>query len=68
MTRIKNRVFKMNRVEVSVHRRGEDSFVAHAFDGTYGVYNNPGSTPEKAKEMALLQLKKCYEEEKAPLG
>lgn len=58
MTSLINRVFKMNRVKVNVYPRGEDSFVAHAFDGTYGVYNNYGSTPEKAKEMALWAVKK----------
>jgi hypothetical protein len=43
-------------------RTEDDTFIAIAFDGKYGVYHNYGSTPEQAKEMALWKLKKCYEE------
>jgi phage terminase large subunit len=65
--RIIIRIFRPNWVDVVVIRTAEDTYVASAYDGTYGVYNNFGTTHEKAKEMALWNLKKCYEEEKAQL-
>jgi hypothetical protein len=61
------RIFHPNWIDVRVMRMDENTYVALAFDGTYGVYNNYGSTPEAAREMALWNLKKCYENEKAPL-
>jgi phage terminase large subunit len=57
------RFFKPNWIDIVVVRTGEDTYVASAFDGTYGVYNNYGTTSEIAKEMALWNLKKCYEED-----
>jgi hypothetical protein len=67
LVRIIIRIFRPNWVDVVDIRTSEDTYIASAFDGTYGVYNNYGSTPEKAKEMALWNLKKCYENEKSPL-
>jgi phage terminase large subunit len=61
------RIFRPNWIDIVVIRTAEDTYIASAFDGTYGVYNNYGSTHEKAKEMALWNLKNCYAEEKAHL-
>jgi hypothetical protein len=58
--------FRKGEIELDVYPSGE-GYKASAFDGKYGVYNNYGSTPEMAKEMALYKLKKCYELDKAPL-
>jgi phage terminase large subunit len=65
--RIIIRIFRPNWVDVVVIRSAENTYVASAFDGSYGVYNNYGSAHEKAREMALWNLKKCYEEETAHL-
>jgi phage terminase large subunit len=65
--RIIIRIFRPNWVDIVVIRTAEDTYVASAFDGTYGVYNNYGSTPEAAKEMALWNLKKWYKDGKTPL-
>jgi hypothetical protein len=59
--------FTPNWIDIVVVRTGVDTYVASAFDGTNGVYNNYGSTHDKAKEMALWNLKQCYEREKTPL-
>jgi phage terminase large subunit len=65
--RIIIRIFKPNWVDIVVIRTAENTYNASAFDGTYGVYNNYGTTHEKAREMALWNLKKCYEDRNAPL-
>jgi hypothetical protein len=61
------RVFHPDWIDIQVMRMEDNTYVAIAFDGKYGVYHNYGLTPEAAKEIALWNLKKCYEEEKAPL-
>jgi 3-dehydroquinate dehydratase len=61
------RVFHPDWIDIEVMRMEDNTYVATAFDGKYGVYHNYGSTPEGAKEMALWNLKKCYEEETAHL-
>jgi hypothetical protein len=61
------RISHPNWIDVRVIRTDENEYVAIAFDGTYGVYNNYGSTPEAAKEMALWNLKKWYKDGKTPL-
>jgi hypothetical protein len=55
------------KLEINVYRIDEDTYSCSIFDGKCGVYNNYGSTPEKAKEMALWKLKRCYGEENNPL-
>jgi phage terminase large subunit len=65
--RIIIRIFRPNWVDVVVIRTAEDTYIASAFDGTYGVYNNYGTTHEKAREIALWNLKKCNEDGKAHL-
>jgi hypothetical protein len=61
------RIFRPNWIDIEVMRMWDDTYVAIASDGHFTVYHNYGSTPEQAREMALWNLKKCYEEEKAPL-
>jgi hypothetical protein len=61
------RIFRPNWIDVQVIRTDENEYVAIASDGKFTVYQNYGSTPEAAREMALWNLKKCYEDEKAPL-
>jgi hypothetical protein len=56
------RVFHPGWIDIEVMRMEDNTYVAIAFDGKYGVYHNYGSTPEAAKEIALWNLKKCYEE------
>jgi hypothetical protein len=58
--------FKRKKVKVKVFPYGNETYNAMAFDDKYGVSNCFGTTPEKAKEMALFRLKKCYEDENLP--
>jgi hypothetical protein len=55
--------FNIEKVKVKVFDCGNDTYNAIAFDSRYGVSNCYGTTPEKAKEMAILGLRKCYEDE-----
>jgi hypothetical protein len=57
---------KRKKEMVKVFPYGNETYNAMAFDGKYGVSNCFGTTPEKAKDMALLRLKKCYEDENSP--
>jgi hypothetical protein len=61
------RIFHPNWIDIKVMRMVDDTYVAIASDGQFTVYHNYGSTPEQAKEMALWNLKQCYENEKTPL-
>jgi hypothetical protein len=61
------RIFNPNWIDIQVMRMWDDTYVAIASDGKFTVYHNYGSTPEHAKEIALWNLKKCYEKEKTPL-
>jgi hypothetical protein len=61
------RIFYPNWIDIEVMQTYDNTYVAIASDGKYTVYHNYGSTPEQAKEMALWNLKKCYENEKDPL-
>jgi hypothetical protein len=54
------------KVKVKVFSYGNETYNAIAFDGKYGVSNCFGTTPEKAKEMAIFRLKKCYVDENLP--
>jgi hypothetical protein len=58
--------FKRDKVKVKVFVYDADTYNAMAFDGKYGVSNCYGTTPEKAKEMAIIRLAKCYENENLP--
>jgi hypothetical protein len=54
---------KREKVKVKVFPYFNETYIAMAFDGKYGVSNCFGTTSEKAKEMAVFRLKKCYEDE-----
>jgi hypothetical protein len=54
---------KREKVKVKVFSYGNETYNAMAFDGKYGVSNCYGTTPEKAKEIAIFMLGKCYEDE-----
>lgn len=54
-------IFNRNRIKVNVLLIHDGLYSAMAFDGMRGVYNCYGTTPKKAKEMALQKLKKCVE-------
>jgi hypothetical protein len=53
---------KKDRVKVTVNQFGVDWYMASAHDGTKGVHNCFGTTPEAAKAMARLKLKQFQEE------
>jgi hypothetical protein len=53
------RYLRGDKLHIDIYPDG-DGYKASAFDGYYGVYNNYGSTPEQAKEMALYKLKKLH--------
>jgi hypothetical protein len=54
-------ILNKDKIVVKIIIIHEGLYSAMAFDGIYGVYNCYGTTPEMAKEMALLKLKKCVE-------
>jgi hypothetical protein len=58
--------FKIDKIKVKVFDCGNDTYNAMAFDSRYGVSNCYGTTQEKAKEMAILRLTSCYEDEIIP--
>jgi hypothetical protein len=53
---------KKDRVKVTVNQFGVDWYMASAHDGTKGVHNCFGTTPEAAKAMARLKLKQFQED------
>jgi hypothetical protein len=61
------RISHPNWIDIEVMRMWDNTYVAIASDGNFTVYHNYGSTPEQAKEMALWNLKQCYENQKTPL-
>jgi hypothetical protein len=58
--------FKREKVKVKVFTFDDNTHNAMAYDGKYGIANCYGTTAEKAKEMALLKLTQCYENENIP--
>jgi 3-dehydroquinate dehydratase len=61
------RIFHPDWIDIEVIQMYDNTYVTLASDGKYTVYHNYGSTPEQAREMALWNLKQCYENKKAPL-
>jgi hypothetical protein len=53
---------KKERVKVTVNRFGVDWYMASAHDGTKGVHNCFGTTPEAAEAMARVKLKQFQED------
>jgi hypothetical protein len=54
-------ILNRDSIKVKIIIVHEGLYSAMAFDGVYGVYNCYGTTPEKAREIALLRLKRCVE-------
>jgi hypothetical protein len=61
------RIIHLNWIDIEIMRMVDDTFVAIASEGKFTAYHNYGSTQEQARDLALWNLKKCYENEKAPL-
>jgi hypothetical protein len=59
--------YSRGKVKTRVFYFGDDTYSAFASNGFISIWNCYGSTPEAAKEMALLQLKLEIEKGEAPL-
>jgi hypothetical protein len=55
------RHFRKDKIEFIVYK-SNDGYIVHALAGNFSVYDNYGSTPEMAKEMARLRVKQYRED------